>query len=312
MKYAMLCITDKDFLLNKKTVVTLGKFDGIHRGHKKLIDEARRIADEKGYLLVVFTFKVAPDCKFDYMSGDVINTMPEREFLFEKRGVDILVEYPFDEETANMPPLDFLESVLKNRLNAQSVVVGTDWTFGKMGEGNSDLLKASQKLFDFSAVVIDKETYEGREISSTYIKEELNAGNMETVNILLGYPYTIVGQVVHGKELGRTIQVPTINIELDADKIVPPYGVYSSKIILDGTEYYGVSNIGIKPTVGEDNKLCIETHIFNFNENIYDRTVEIQLFHFERPEMKFNDIDALKNQLNRDIEFTKSYFMLDL
>ncbi len=306
----MIIINDRDFKLPNRTVVTFGKFDGIHRGHKKLIDKAKELAAQDNLKVVLFTFQVMPGFKYGYMENDLITTSAERRVMFERLGVDILVEYPFDDVTADTEPLDFIESIIKGMLNAKYVVVGTDWTFGKNRRGNCDVLKASQKLFDFTAVVIDKELYQGREISSTWVREEIRNGCMENVNILLGNPYTVIGKVEHGKKIGRTIGFPTINVIPSQDKILPPKGVYASKVIFKNKTYYGVTNIGVKPTVTDEGIVSVETNIIDFAEDVYDENIEIMFYHFQRPEMKFDSIEKLSAQLQNDIEFTKSYFMI--
>lgn len=306
----MIFIRDKHFSFDRRTVVTFGKFDGIHKGHRKLLKTAREIADREGLLLVAFAFKVVPGCSFGYMEKEQITTFEEREDIFEGLSVDAVVEYPFDEEVANTEPLAFLEMVIKNMLNAAYVVVGTDWSFGKNREGNIDVLKASQKLYNFNAVILDKEFYQGREISSTWVREEIRSGNMENANILLDYPYTINGTVEHGNHIGSTMGIPTINIIPCKDKLLPPNGVYASKVIVDGELFYGVTNIGNKPTVSDNEQLTIETFIIGFDRDVYNEELKVQLLHYQRPEMKFGNMDMLAIQIKQDIEFTKSYFMI--
>ncbi|MGN0379450.1 MAG: riboflavin biosynthesis protein RibF [Butyrivibrio sp.] len=306
----MLCVKDGNYKSQQNTIVMLGKFDGIHKGHRKLFEAAADIRQKENLPIVVFSFKVADGLHYDYMDGRHITTFPEREIMFERLGADVFIEYPFDDAVAGMEPLKFIEDIIHNMLNASYVIVGDDWTFGRGGEGNCDLLKASQKLFNFTAVIMEKELYDGREICSTWIREEMSKGNMENANILLGYPFTIIGEVVHGNEFGRTMGFPTANIIPPEDKLLSPNGVYASKIIIDGTEYCGVTNVGVKPTVEADGPLTVETFIIDFYDDIYGKTIEVQLIHFQRPEMKFADSEMLKKQLSQDIEFAKSYFLL--
>lgn len=306
----MICIKNKDFVLDERTVVTLGKFDGIHKGHRKLIQKACEIAGEKGLKTAVFTFKVAPGYNFPYMESEKITTFSEREEILEKLGVDILVEYPFDTEVADTAPVDFLADVLKDRMKAAYVVVGEDWTFGKGGSGNADTLKKAGKTLGFEPVILEKETYDGRKIGSSWVREEIAAGHMETVNILLDYPYSIEGIVVHGNIIGRTIGFPTANIIPDKDKILPPFGVYASRVVTPFGEYYGITNIGVKPTVSDNNAVNVETNLIGYDGDLYGSRIQVELIHFQRPEMKFGSVEMLKNQLVRDIEFSKTYFML--
>ena len=307
----MICIENKDFVLDEHTVVTLGKFDGIHKGHRKLIQKALEIANKTGMKTAVFTFRVTEENKFPYMESEKITTPDERKSILEELGVDILVEYPFDTEVADTEPVDFLADVLKNKMKAAYVVVGEDWTFGRGGRGNAQTLKENGEKLGFEPVILEKETYDGRKIGSSWVREEITAGHMETVNILLDYPYSITGVVVHGNRIGRTIGFPTANIVPDKDKILPPFGVYASKTVIDGKEeYYGISNIGVKPTISDNNAVNVETNLIGYDGNLYGSSIKVELIHFQRPEMKFESVEALKNQLVRDIEFSKTYFMI--
>ncbi len=306
----MICIKSKDFILDKKTIVTLGKFDGVHKGHRKLISAAKELAAEHNLPVAVFTFKVVEGGHFPYMDGAKITTFEERERIFENLGVDILIEYPFDDSVADMEPIAFIEHIIKGRMSAEYVVVGEDWTFGKGGAGNTDLLKASQKLFDFKAVILEKELHDGREIGSSWIRDEIMAGRMETANILLDYPYSVTGTVVHGNLFGRTMGFPTANLIPDEDKLLPPYGVYAAKVFTVDGEYYGVANIGVKPTVSDKNTVGVETYIIGYDGDLYGSDIRVELIHFQRPEMKFQSVDMLQAQLMRDIEFAKTYFMI--
>lgn len=304
----MLCIKDSDFRLDGRTVVTLGKFDGVHMGHRKLIDRAKHIAIINNMRLAVFTFKVADGKRYPYMDSSQITTFRERERIFEELGADVLIEFPFDDGIADMEPLSFIENILKEKLNAAFVVVGEDWRFGKGGEGNCDLLKASQKIYGFEAVVMEKERHDGREIGSTWVRDEIREGNMETVNVLLGHPYTICGTVVHGNEIGRQMGFPTVNIIPGRDKLLPPNGVYTSKITMSEGEFYGITNVGVRPTVTKGGIMTVETFVFDFCKDIYGQEVAVCPIHFQRPEMRFQSKEALMQQLSRDIEFAKSFF----
>ena len=307
----MICIENKDFVLDEHTVVTLGKFDGIHKGHRKLIQKALEISNKTGMKTAVFTFRVTEENKFPYMESEKITTPDERKSILEELGVDILVEYPFDTEVADTEPVDFLADVLKNKMKAAYVVVGEDWTFGRGGRGNAQTLKENGEKLGFEPVILEKETYDGRKIGSSWVREEITAGHMETVNLLLDYPYSITGVVVHGNRIGRTIGFPTANIVPDKDKILPPFGVYASKTVIDGKEeYYGISNIGVKPTISDNNAVNVETNLIGYDGNLYGSSIKVELIHFQRPEMKFESVEALKNQLVRDIEFSKTYFMI--
>lgn len=304
----MLCIKDSDFMLDGRTVVTLGKFDGVHRGHRKLIDRAKRLAITNNMRLAVFTFKVADGLYYPYMDSSHITTFYERERIFDELGVDVLIEFPFDDRIADMEPLSFIEKILKEKLNAAFIVVGEDWRFGKGGGGTCDLLKASQKIYNFEAVVLEKELHDGREIGSSWVRDEIRKGNMENASLLLGRPYTVCGTVVHGDEIGRQMGFPTINIIPDKDKLLPPNGVYTAKITMSDGEFHGITNVGVRPTVSNEGAVTVETYVFDFDKEIYGQEVSVCPIHFQRPEMRFQSREALMQQLEHDIEFAESFF----
>ena len=170
------------------------------------------------------------------------------------------------------------------------------------------MLQNYADLYGYHVLVVQKMQYQGRDISSTYIREALLNGSMELANELLGYPYFIQGKIIHGNQLGRTIGFPTINITPPPQKLLPPFGVYVSQIQLDGKQYKGITNIGMKPTIQGDNPAGAETYIYDFKGDVYERTAKIELLHFERPEMKFDGIGQLKRQLEKDIAYGAEYF----
>lgn len=300
----------QQFIIEDATVVTLGKFDGVHLGHRRLLETVMEKASEYSAKSAVFTFDHIPVSLCSSANQSFIMTNMERRRVIENLDIDILIEYPFTNFFMNMEAEDFLEDVVKNQLHAKCVVVGTDYTFGKDRRGNADMLVQMSEKLGFEAVVLEKECYEGREISSTYVREELKVGHMETVNMLLGRPYSIYGIIAKGVQLGRTMQLPTINIYPPAGKLLPQNGVYASVTHINGEKFYGVTNVGIKPTVKDNPEVSVETFLFDFDGDIYGEEVEVQLKHFQRPEMKFNDIDALHKQINADIAFAKELFLI--
>ncbi len=303
--------SETEFHIEERTVVTLGKFDGIHMGHMALINAAGKIAREKGYKLAVFTFDILPAVAAGRFEPSQITTNEEKREMFRDAYVDYLIEYPFNETTASMEPLDFIREVIADKLNAAYIVVGKDWHFGKDRSGNCDTLLAAKKLYNYEVELIDKEQFNQKDISSTWIRSEILSGNMENVNILLGYPYTIMGKVEYGKQLGIEMGFPTINIYPDEEKLLPPNGVYASKVKFeDKSEHYGITNIGMRPTFDDMEKLSVETHIFDFEGDIYGKFVKVELFHFQRPEMKFDTPEKLMVQVRTDMSFTRTFFMI--
>ena len=299
----------REFQIEEPTAVTIGKFDGRHKGHQKLLREMLCFKERQGLKAAVFTFDMAPAGVMAGRVQTVITTNQERRNKMAKVGIDYLVEYPFDQETAHMRPEDFVSEVLVRQMHARAVVVGTDCSFGYKGAGNAQLLKEMSESCGFEAVIIEKEQDDHRDISSTYVREELDLGNMEKANELLGEPYAIHGVVVHGNHIGGAILgFPTANILPPPEKRLPPFGVYVSQVLVDGRLYRGVTNIGKKPTVAGESPVGVETFIMGLEENLYGKEIEVQLLNFERPEQKFASLKELKEQIEKDKEYAAAYF----
>ena len=278
-----------DFNIEESTVITFGKFDGIHRGHRLLLDTVlqKKTDDLKA---VVFTFDIPPRKKVEDDRGDVLTTNEEKMHVFENMGIDYVVECPFTEEIRNMDAVDF--------------------HFGHNRMGDYQLLLEYADKFGYEVQVIEKIQSEGRDISSTYIREYIKEGNIEKANELLGYSFFVQGIVEHGNEIGRTIGFPTVNLVPEADKLLPPFGVYITRILIGGEEYCGITNVGCKPTIEGDNPIGVETHVLDFSDDVYDMAVEVEFLHRIRAEVKFASIDELKAQLQQDIKIARIYFDL--
>ena len=300
----------RDFSLDRPSAVTLGKFDGVHMGHQKLIEMIQEKAKQENLLSVVFTFDKIPLRLCPQKNQHFITTNTERRMFLEKQGVDVEIEYPFTEDFMNMEPEAFIEEILIGRLHAKYVVVGTDYHFGKGRMGNAQMLLERGPEYGFETTIVEKERYQEREISSTYVREELRLGHMETVNVLLGRPYSIYGIVSKGKQLGRQLNLPTLNIYPRDRKLLPPNGVYASVTRLDGKEYFGVTNLGVRPTLDDSPLLSVETNLFDYNDDAYGHYIEVQLMHFLRQEMKFDSIETLKKQMESDASFAREMFLL--
>lgn len=298
---------EKDFLnlqLMEPTVLSLGKFDGLHRGHELLMDSVFEKA-VNGLKAAVFTFDIPPNQAAE-TDPQVITTNEEKKQLFSERGIDYLIECPFTKEIMHMEAERFIAEVAK-RLCVRWIIVGTDFRFGYNRKGDYHMLQNYAGTYGYQVRVVQKMQYQGRDISSTYIREALKKGSIEFANELLGYPYFIQGKIIHGNQVGRTIGFPTINIQPPPQKLLPPFGVYVSKIRLDGKQYGGITNIGKKPTIEGDNPAGAETYIYDFHGDVYEKTAKVELLHFERPEMKFSGIEALKKQLEKDIAYGIKY-----
>lgn len=303
-------IGDANFQIQEPTVVTIGKFDGRHRGHQKLLGAMKRWRETYGYKTAVFTFDMAPAAYITGTPQKVITTNQERRNHMEKMGIDYLVEYPFTLEVAHLDAEEFLKVILLGKMNAKAVVAGTDCGFGYQRKGNAQLLRRLKDPWGYGLEIIEKEqdTGQHRDISSTYVKEELDRGNMEKANELLGEPYAIHGVVVHGNHVGGPVLgFPTANLIPPPEKYLPPFGVYVSRILVDGNDYGGITNIGKKPTITGENPVGVETFVFGLKEELYGKQIEVQLLNFERPERKFDSLEQLKEQLERDKEYGMAY-----
>lgn len=300
----------EDFKLERSSAVTLGKFDGVHLGHQKLISIVKEKAEEQGLLSVMFTFDRIPLSICPQKNQHFLSTNSERRMLCENYGIDVEVEYPFTTTLMNMEPEEFVSDILINKLKAKVIVVGTDYCFGRDRSGNVEFLISNAAKYGYETIVVEKEKFQDKDISSTYVREELKLGHMETVNVLLNRPYSITGIVAKGNQLGRKLEIPTINVYPTEIKLLPPNGVYASRILIDGVWHYGVTNLGTKPTISDGYEVSVETNVFDFDKDVYGNRVEVALYHFLRQEMKFENVEALKKQMESDASFAKEMFLI--
>lgn len=292
----------RKFKLDKPCAAAIGKFDGIHRGHQKLLENIIK-QKEKGILAAVFTFDPPPAVFFGGAERRWLTTKEEKRRIFKRLGIDVLIEFPLTEETAEMPPQQFIEEILIGQMNTIYLSAGADVTFGRGGEGDRRMLSEYGKRFGYTFEIVDKIREEGgMEISSSLIRRELEEGKMRRVSELIGFPYSVTGTVVHGKKLGRVLGMPTVNLLPPPDKLLPPNGVYFSNVSYGGKHYKSISNIGCKPTVSEERKMGVETYLYDFAEDIYGKEIIVNLLDFKRAEKKFSDVEQLKEQMQKDIE----------
>ena len=294
-----------DFQIPEACVVSLGKFDGLHLGHKYLLQELEK-GKEKGYKCVIFTFDIPPKA-FDKTEYKVLITNEEKEAIFEVAGIDYVIECPFTEDFKHLSPEAFLQWLME-RINMKQIVSGTDFRFGCNRSGSYEDLRKFSDKYGYEAVVVEKMQHEGEDISSTRIRNLIAEGKMEEANYLLGYDYFVTAKVSHGNALGRKIGFPTANQIPPKEKLLPPNGVYASKVVVDGVTHYGVSNIGCKPTIAGEYPIGVETYIFDFDEKIYDKEITVSLLKFIRPEQKFGSVTELTEQLKKDAATCKEYF----
>lgn len=297
-----------EYIKLPKTAVVLGNFDGIHKGHMLLINKAKEIAKEEGVKTAIFTFYPHPSYILTgKMPVDLIYASHEKEIVMEEEGIDYYIEFPFTKQSASISYKQFIEEIILTKLNAQVVIIGADYRFGKNKLGDYKTLVKYSQEYDFDVIVVHKLKHRDTVISSTWIRDEIKNGNLELANELMGRPFLINGKIMKGRHIGTEIGIPTANIIPDESKVLPPKGVYISKVRLSGKDYNAVTNVGNNPTV-EGQTLIVETHIIDFNEDIYGEEISVLFYHYLRPEKKFNSLDELKAQINLDIEEMQNYF----
>jgi len=289
------------FNSSEKTIVTIGTFDGIHIGHQKILKDLIRTAKKENKKSVLLTFFPHPRMVLQKdVSIRLINTIEEKSSLLEKMGLDYLIIHPFSQEFSRLSALDFVRNILANQLNTSRLIIGYDHHFGKNREGNIHQLREYSLLYDFEVEEIPAQDIDNVSVSSTKIRTALKEGRLKTANNYLGYNYMLNGTIVNGKKLGGKIGFPTANLDIkEPYKLIPKTGVYVIKTIINAVLYTGMMNIGFNPTV-KGKYQTIEAHLFDFNKDLYDRKVTIELLFFLREEQKFNSIEDLIIQLNLD------------
>jgi len=300
-----------DFPEIQRPVVTIGTFDGVHLGHRKILERLKNIAHTIQGETVLVTFWPHP--KMVLFPKDhgikLLSTFDEKAALLENLGIDHLISIPFDKEFSRMESKDFIEKILVNKIKTRKLVIGYDHRFGRGREGGFEHLQAEQERYNFDLEEIPRKDIDNIGISSTKIRKSLESGDILKANEFLGRPYFLQGKVIEGDKIGRTIGFPTANIELkETNKLVPMDGAYISRVFVDNQSYEGMLNIGVRPTVS-GNKKNIEVNILNFDKDIYEKTIGIQFLSFLRPEKKFNNLNALKTQLTRDQKQVVAFFL---
>lgn len=291
----MIQLEKRPYSLND-TAICIGKFDGLHEGHRLLAD-----ALDDLYTKVMFTFQFEG-------KNDQIYTETEKVYICEKAGFDVMIQCPFDKDFMNLSPIQFVEDVLVKDCGAKQVAVGEDFRFGQNRQGDVNLLQELSEKYGFKLCVLPKKKMDEVDISSTRIRKLLHENSLQKANQLLGSPYFVMGEVVYGNQIGRTLDMPTANLNVPEGKIIPSYGVYATKIYFDGQVYIGVTNIGEKPTIPGQNKVGIETNIIDFSDNIYGKMIRVEFHHFLRGEQKFSGLDELKKQMDLDKKATLDFF----
>lgn len=294
------------------TVLTIGTFDGVHIGHQKIIKRLVEVSKIKNLTPSLLTFFPHPRMVLQ-KDADIklINTIDEKKDILKQFGVSNLVIKEFTKEFSRLAAEDFVKNMLVKNLKAKHIIIGYDHHFGRNRNANIDDLKQFGKDFNFEVEEISKQDINDVAVSSTKIRAALQEGDIKTANTYLGYNFMLTGKVIDGKKLGKTINYPTANLYIEETyKLIPKHGVYIVKSTIDDTEVFGMMNIGYNPTVNGKHQ-TIETHFFDFNENLYGKNLKIELLQRLRDEQKFSSVEELQSQLHIDkknaLEFIKSH-----
>ena len=302
--------TESDFD-QKKLCLSIGNFDGIHKGHQHIIKEVLRVADENALQSAILSFNPHPK-KFFKKFNECFNIITKEKKLnfIKKFAVSIYLDFDFDSHLSSLSANDFVESILVKKLDVKIIVIGSDFRFGKDRRGDLDLLNELSKKYNFKVIIIDpiRDDNNDQKYSSSNIRDQIKTGLFEEVNSSLGYSWQMRGKVIKGSQRAGKINFPTANI-LPTDQILPLKGVYCVNAIIDNKKYCGISNFGERPTVN-GSKLLLETHIFNFKDDIYGKELTVEFLTFIRSEKKFDNFEKLTQQIEKDIVTAKSYHKL--
>ena len=303
---AMIIFSDMNFTLTEPCVLALGCFDGVHIGHRAVISKARAIADTEGLSLAIFTFEQPPRNFFAPNSVPVISTTEDKLDILSSLGVDTAICLPFDKNILSMPAESFIDEIVFGKLDARHVVCGYNYSFGKGAVGTPSLIEQKCKQTGRALTVVAEQRYGDVSVSSSLIRRLIGEGDVHTANKYLCRPYSISSVVVDGQHLARTLGFPTVNTIPQKGLLLPKSGVYVTRVSFCGTHRYGITNVGIRPTVGT-NILCAETHIFDFEGNLYGKSVKVEFLHFLRSETQFDSVQAMAAQIHKDIDRARAY-----
>ena len=293
--------------MREKTIYALGFFDGVHLGHQALLNACRVLAEARGCKAGVVTFGSHPDALVQGQTPSLLTTPAQRQWILKEHfHMDRVLTLPFDQQIRSMPWEEFLRMLIREH-DAAGFVCGDDFRFGYKGQGNDKLLIEFCRRENLPCCTVDEQMVDGRRVSSTYIRRKIETGDMATAIKFLGHPYYLTGTVVKGKQLGRTLGIPTANLVLPEGLAIPKFGVYACLCLVDGVAYPAVTNIGTRPTVSGSG-ITVEPRILNFNGDLYGKEITLEFYRFLRPEMKFPDLDALKAEIHRNAQETLGYF----
>jgi len=296
-------------LENRKRVIALGFFDGVHLGHGALLRQAAELADELQMCSAALTFDSHPKALVGSRQVQLINTPEDREWLMkELYGLDEVIVLPFDRSMMELPWDRFVTEILAERFGAAHLVAGHDYRFGHKGQGDPRRLQELCARLSMGCTIVERVELEGVTVSSTHIRGLIEGGELETAARFLGHPHVLSGTVVPGKQLGRTIGIPTANLMIPDRVIVPAYGVYATRVVTAQGAWPAVTNVGVRPTVDDGEGVTVEPWILDFEGDLYGQTVRVEFYRRLRGEQKFDSLDALKQEILRNAEQTRAYF----
>lgn len=291
-----------------RRAIALGFFDGVHLGHGALLKKTIERAHEIDAMPSVLSFDVHPDTLVFKSDIKLISSAADREEIIRRcYGIDNVVFLHFNRHMMCMPWREFVDAIAA-QLNVSWIVMGHDFSCGYKGEGKAELIRDYCAGLGIGCDIIPPLCVDGRVISSTWIREVISTGDMETARKLLGHPHSLSDTVHSGYHLGRKLGTPTINMFFPDGVLIPRFGVYASKVYIDGTSYHAVTNIGIRPTVDNDSRVSVESHLLNYSGNLYGRQARVEFYKFLRPETKFENFEALSEQIRRDSAAAGKYF----
>ncbi len=292
--------------MNKRKILALGFFDGVHQGHSALLKACRSLADQLGVTAGAVTFDRHPMSLTKEQSPLLISTLADREALLKAQGMDEIITLPFDETLRNLPWQDFLR-MLTEDYGAAGFVCGSDFRFGHLGQGNASLLREEAEQAGLPCVIVPQQSLEGTVISSSHIRSLLAEGNIEEANRFLGHPHRLTSTVVQGQGLGRMLGFPTANMAIPEALAIPRHGVYACLAYVDDMVHHAVTNIGTRPTVN-GTTVTVEPWLMEFSGDLYGKEITLEFFKFLRPEQKFESLEALRNEIQRNSLQTFLYF----
>lgn len=289
--------------LEFSTVAAIGNFDGVHKGHKsilRILNEKKDFEDSKSCII---TFDPHPQKVLGKKEISLILPLKERFNLLGNEGIDCIACFNFTKTLSDLDAQDFVKEILIKTLRIKDIIVGPDFMFGKNRSGNSKLLTEMGEKFGFKTTIVDQENVDGEVVSSSLIRQYINNGQIGRATDLLGYRYYIKGMIIEGEKRGRQLGFPTINLDTNWE-LLPKLGVYATYTNIEGKKYQSITNVGYRPTFDE-NKLLIETHIFDFSEDVYNKTAKVEFVERLRDEKKFSSVESLIDQIKIDIENVK-------